>query len=180
MPDVNSQFGVDPDSPPSRDNEATEMTIHTILHPTDFSDRSKAAFDVACSLARDQGARLVLLHVSDSASAESADEALVRKLEQMLDERLHALRPDVGSVAVEYRLLRGNPPKVILDVAEKLPADLIVMGTHGYTGLTRALMGSVAEEVFRGADSPVLTVKTPSTRRPETTRVVPTAVVPVM
>lgn len=156
------------------------MTIHTILHPTDFSDRSRVAFDVACSLARDQRARLVLLHVNDSATAESADEALVRKLEQMLDERLRALRPDDVSVAVGHRLIRGNPPQVILDVAQELSADLIVMGTHGYTGLTRALMGSVAEEVVRGADSPVLTVKTPSTRRPETSRVVPTAVVPVM
>lgn len=156
------------------------ISVRTILYPADFSDRSQVAFDVACALAQANGARLVVLHVNDSAIALSTDEAAVRKLRQNLSERLHSLRPADSSIAVDYRLVEGNPPLVILDVAEELSADLIVMGTHGHTGLVRALMGSVAEEVVRRADCPVVTVKSPPARRPERRRVIPTVAVPVM
>jgi hypothetical protein len=58
-------------------------------------------------------------------------------------------------------LLVGDPASAILRVTQELPADLIVMGTHGRTGLGRLLMGSVAEQVVRKAPCPVVTVKTP-------------------
>ena len=156
------------------------ISVRTILYPTDFSDRSQVAFDVACALAQANGAKLVVLHVNDSALALSTDEAEVRKLEQNLNERLHALRPADAAIAVDHRLVEGNPPLVILSEAEEQSADLIVMGTHGHTGLVRALMGSVAEEVVRRANCPVVTVKTQPARRPVKRHVMSTAAVPVM
>jgi nucleotide-binding universal stress UspA family protein len=156
------------------------VSVRTILYPADFSDQSQTAFDVACALAQANGARLVVLHVNDSAIALSTDEAEVRQLKQNLNERLRSFRPADTSIAVDHRLVEGNPPLVILDVAEELSADLIVMGTHGHTGLVRALMGSVAEEVVRRANCPVVTVRSPPARRPERRRVVVAAAVPVM
>jgi nucleotide-binding universal stress UspA family protein len=76
----------------------------------------------------------------------------------------HALReieaPD-KNVRVEHRLEEGDASKVILEVAQEIHAGLIVMGTHGRTGLARLLVGSVAEKVLRSAPCPVLTVKIP-------------------
>ena len=66
-----------------------------------------------------------------------------------------------GGVPVERRLAEGDPADVILHFARQTPADLVVMGTHGRTGLGRVLMGSVAEQVVRKAPCPVLTVTAP-------------------
>src|SRR5262249_10330761 len=128
------------------------LPIHTILHPTDFSDRSAFAFRLACALARDYGARLVLLHVAHPPVVVYGEGGVPPPpddyLEQ-LDAELHQLRvPDPG-VPVEYRLKEGDAVTEILGVAEERSADLIVMGTHGRTGLSRLLMGSVAEQVVR-------------------------------
>ncbi len=70
--------------------------------------------------------------------------------------------PDPG-VSVERHLLKGDPADEILRLARLSQCDLIVMGTHGLTGLDRLLMGSVAERVLRKAPCPVLTVKVPPT-----------------
>jgi nucleotide-binding universal stress UspA family protein len=156
------------------------LPIQTVLHPTDFSVRSRAAFDVACSLARDRGALLVVLHVNDTAAALSSDDEGVRRIAAALSNRLHSLRPDESVVAMEYLLETGNPPDVILRVANDLAADLIVMGTHGHTGLARALLGSVAEAVVRAAACPVLTIRMPMTPQGKPTRSIPSAAVPVM
>jgi nucleotide-binding universal stress UspA family protein len=118
-------------------------TIQTILHPTDFSERSDGALPIAQALARDQGARLVVLHVMD----ESAPAAAVR-----------ATVPD-ARVRMEQRLEKGDPAETILRVASEIKCDLIVMGTQGRTGLERLVMGSVAEKVLRQATCPVLIVK---------------------
>jgi nucleotide-binding universal stress UspA family protein len=80
---------------------------------------------------------------------------------EQLDEELHQLRVPDASIPVEYRLKEGDAVTEILGVAEETNADLIVMGTHGRTGLSRLLMGSVAEQVVRKASCPVLTVRTP-------------------
>ena len=137
--------------------------IRTILHPTDFADASLPAFRYACNLARDNGARLVVLHVF-----EPIPPLMVHGLILPTDtehtrwtarEQLHNLRP--ADRAVDYdRLLRdGSPTETILDVAREVGAELIVMGTHGRSGLSRLLLGSVAENVLRGASCPVLFVK---------------------
>lgn len=76
-------------------------------------------------------------------------------------EQLHRLQAPEGGLAVEYRLEYGEPGTVILAVAQEINADLIVMATHGRTGLRRLLMGSVAEHIVRRAPCPVLTLRTP-------------------
>jgi nucleotide-binding universal stress UspA family protein len=75
--------------------------------------------------------------------------------------QLQALKVEDGDIQVERRLEEGYPGAIIPRIAGETKADLIVMGTHGRTGLSRLLMGSVAEQVVRKAPCPVLTVKVP-------------------
>src|SRR5262245_59381689 len=140
------------------------LPIHTILHPTDFSDRSEYALHLACALARDHGARLIVVHVVPQPVVAYMDgvlppdpEVVLRESKGLLD-RLAVPDPDLP---VERRLEEGDPASEVLRVAGEVEANLIVMGTHGRTGLGRLLMGSVAEEVVRRAPCPVLTLKTP-------------------
>jgi nucleotide-binding universal stress UspA family protein len=138
------------------------LAIRTILHPTDFSDRSEHAFHLACSLARDHGARVVLLHVVSLPVAAYEGVVLPPPIEEATEDakrRLSQMKP--AAIPVEHRVAEGDPAEMILRVAEEIHADLIVMGTHGRTGLGRLLMGSVAEQVVRRAPCPVLTMKAP-------------------
>jgi nucleotide-binding universal stress UspA family protein len=141
------------------------LPIRTILHPTDFSDHSRAAFDLASALARDYGAELVVVHVNRPAPIYAPDGIVVAgvPVEEPLELRgkLAQLKPHDPRVKVEYKLLDGDPAEQILKAAAAANADLIVLGTHGATGLARLLMGSVAEQVLRKAACPVLTVRTP-------------------
>jgi nucleotide-binding universal stress UspA family protein len=140
------------------------IPIHTILHPTDFSDCSDVAFRLACALARDYGARLVVLHVAELPAVVSGDGMLMMPYpvdSEPLREQLQKLTPGAPEVPVEHRLVEGYPAEQILRVAAQKNCDLILMGTHGRTALNRLLMGSVAEQVVRKAPCPVLTVKTP-------------------
>jgi nucleotide-binding universal stress UspA family protein len=140
------------------------LAIKTILHPTDFSEGSALAFRLACSLARDYGARLIVLHAAPPPVVVYGDgivaPAPVSDLES-LSVKLRELRPRHANVAVEHRLIEAEPVATILQVADDAGADVIVMGTHGRTGLSRVLMGSVAERVVRQAPCPVVTVKAP-------------------
>jgi len=140
------------------------LTIHTILHPTDFSDHSAFALPLACALARDHGARLVLLHVAPRpviVYGEGVIPPLADDYPERLREELHQLQVPDPSIPVDRQFREGDPVTEILAVAEDTNADLIVMGTHGRTGLERLLMGSVAEQVMRKAPCPVLTVRRP-------------------
>jgi nucleotide-binding universal stress UspA family protein len=132
------------------------LSIHTILHPTDFSARSGYALQLALSLARDHGARLVVLHVMPVPLVQ--EKRLYR--EEMAGELNRLGAPD-AQVRMEHRLEEGDAITQILRVARETGCDLIVMGTHGRTGLGRLLMGSVAEQVVRQASCPVLTVRAP-------------------
>src|SRR5260370_33081940 len=142
------------------------LPIKTILHPTDFSESSEYAFQVACSLARDYGAKLVVLHVDmppvTIGEVISYTEPQESK-EKLWDEfrRLQASEPGIRDLRVETKLVEGNPAKEILRAAREFKPELIVMGTHGRTGLSRLLMGSVAQAVVAKSPFPVLTVKTP-------------------
>jgi nucleotide-binding universal stress UspA family protein len=140
------------------------LAIKTILHPTDFSERSDLAFRLACSLARDYGARLIVLHVAEPDVPVTPAGMLVEQPVinlNILREKLHQLQPADPKIPVEHRLIVGAAATQILQVAKVAKCDLIVQGTHGRTGLGRLLMGSVAEQVVRKASCPVLTVKTP-------------------
>ncbi len=132
------------------------LSIQTILHPTDFSEHSGYAFQLACSLARDRGARLIVLHVMPVALVQ--EKRFYR--EEMAGELNRLGAPD-ARVRVEHRLEEGDAATQILRVAQEIGCDLIVMGTHGRTGLGRLLMGSVAEQILRMASCPVLTVRAP-------------------
>jgi nucleotide-binding universal stress UspA family protein len=141
------------------------LAIKTILHPTDFSERSDFAFRLACALARDYGARLHVLHVGSGPVIVPVEGIVPPEPERYQDEltaKLHTMRGEAPNIPVEHQLLFiGDPAAEILRVAQAIKSDLIVMGTHGRTGLGRLLMGSVAEQVVWKAACPVLTVKTP-------------------
>lgn len=138
------------------------MKAKRIIFPTDFSHCGDAALKMATSLARDNGATLLIVHVEEPPVAYGGGEMYYGvpdpgsdDLQQMLKEVV----PTDPQVACEHRLLTGDPAVAIARLAEEEHADLIVMGTHGRTGLTRLLMGSVAEAVVRRAPCPVLTYK---------------------
>jgi len=147
--------------------------IRTILHPTDFSQYSDYAFLLACALARDYADRLIVLHVLERpvltySGVMTAPPPPPPSPEQRrsVQEQLHRILPSDPTIAVEHLLVEGDPATGILQVAQERQCDLIVMGTHGRTGLGRLLMGSVAEQIVRKASCPVLTLKTPQHLEP--------------
>jgi nucleotide-binding universal stress UspA family protein len=138
----------------------------TILHPTDFSDNSWYAFQTACVLAKENNALLVLLHVIPPSVSPLLTELPPNPLQPAESQESWKGRfswpvPSDPAIRVEHRVAEGDAPEEILRLALALPSDLIVMGTHGRTGLSRLLAGSVAENVLRNAPCPVLAVKTP-------------------
>ena len=140
------------------------LPINNILHPTDFSRNSENAWHLACALARDHGATLTLLHVNliptmaygefGAVPPETYDK---QKMETLLEQ----IQPTDPSLSIQRIVIDGDAAEEIVRHAKETMCDLIVMGTHGRTGLGRLLMGSVAEKVMRGAPCPVLTVKDP-------------------
>jgi nucleotide-binding universal stress UspA family protein len=140
------------------------LPVRTILHATDFSAGAEVAFQLACSLARDYGARLLVLHVYVAplvSYEEGGRPPVLADVQQPLLDQLHRLRPRDENVRVEYKLVEGNPAEEILRTAAETHSDVLILGTHGRTGLGRLLMGSVAEQVVRQATCPVVTVKAP-------------------
>ncbi len=138
-----------------------------ILCPVDFSDASKAALETAADLAKRQGAALTLLHaypvpgytVPDGSFVASSK--MLEELAEAASTHLEEWRKDavaLGVPGVQAVTAVGEPAAEIVAAAKERSADLVVLGTHGRTGLTHALMGSVAERVVRRARCPVLTV----------------------
>lgn len=144
--------------------EQPAAPIRTIVHPTDLSRHAEAALRIARFLARDHGARLVVLHVVPRETIAGAVPEMLMDLE-IGHEALERIRKRVDGPDLKYpvetQLWRGQPAVEILDAAAKLGAELIVMGSHGRTGLGRLVVGSVAEGVMRTANCPVLVVKVP-------------------
>jgi nucleotide-binding universal stress UspA family protein len=147
------------------------MKIKRILVPVDFSSHSLAALDYAAELGTRFGAQLFVLHVVEpivyytapdfaggagAATADLIDEQQRCGRAQLVRlERRYAKR----RVALRAFLQTGTPHQAIADTATQTKADLIVMATHGHTGLSHLLMGSVAERVVRVAACPVLTLR---------------------
>jgi nucleotide-binding universal stress UspA family protein len=138
------------------------MKLKKILFPTDFSHTGDAALEMASALARDSGATILIVHVEESPNVYAGGEFYygipnppTEELRRMLEE----VRPVDAGVAYEHRLLSGDPAGTIVRLAEEEDVDMIVLGTHGRTGLLRMLMGSVAEAIVRHAKCPVLTYK---------------------
>ena len=143
------------------------MKAKTIIFPTDLSSSSDAALAHATSLARDMRAKLLIVHVEEPPMAYGPSGEMYYGIPAPnpaeLLRMLHAVRPEDPEVAFEHRLLPGDPAGAITELARKENADLIVMGTHGRTGLVRLLMGSVAEAVVRRAKCPVFIFKLQAT-----------------
>jgi len=138
------------------------LPFKTILFATDFSPASNVAFEVAAALARDYQARVIALHVIEPVQMGFSEyTAYVGPNEDKGEAmaKLQAIKAPSPRVTLEYRLLEGDPATVIAETAQETGADLIVMGTQGRTGLTRLVMGSVAEDVLRHAPCPVLTIR---------------------
>ena len=140
------------------------MFAKKILYPTDFSTSSEAGLRVATALARDTGAKLLIVHVEEPPAAYGGGEMYYGLPEpdvQSLKRMLADVVPTDSQVSYEHRLVTGDPATEIVRLAKEEDADLIVMSTHGRTGLRRMLMGSVAEAVVRRAECPVFTLKEP-------------------
>ena len=135
------------------------MSAKTILFPTDFSTASDAALVHAEALARQSGARLLIVHVEEPPLAYGGGE-LYYGLPQPDSERilkmLEDVRPKDPAVPFAHRITMGDPAGEIVRIAADEKAEMIVLGTHGRTGMVRLLMGSVAEAIVRRAPCPVL------------------------
>jgi nucleotide-binding universal stress UspA family protein len=146
------------------------LPLRTILHPTDFSPDSEHAYRVARALARDYKARLVVLHVLPAPPFIAPPER--EWLSGAADGKHPKEWARLRELSRHWRLRQGRPAREIVTVAKGVGCELIVMGTHGRTGLRRALLGSVAEDVLRHAPCPVLTVRPelPAVSPPRTRR----------
>jgi nucleotide-binding universal stress UspA family protein len=132
--------------------------VRTILVPTDFSGPSAVALAVGTSLALDHDARLILLHVAGESGLSDGFEAATYPDE--VRNKLGQLAARCPGLRVEQRLAHGKAVSEILRIATEEGCDLVVMGTHGRSGLRRVLLGSVADGVAGKAPCPVLTVRT--------------------
>lgn len=138
----------------------------TILFATDFSESSAHALPIASALAANAHATLLIVHVSElerQPVGELFDDApeldAHPEPNPPLAARLEQVVPTEAGVPCEHRMPYGKPAEAIVQLAKNENVDMIVMGTHGYRGLSRALAGSVAEEVMREAPCPVIAVR---------------------
>lgn len=140
---------------------------HRILVPVDGSEPSQHALDAAVGLARTLDGTVIVCHVVDLAKAAMMtfgnpqfSAGCIDALREEGASIVQASRDRIGTLAggVETCLLQGNPSEAIVDVARERGVTWIVMGSHGRTGLSRMLVGSVAEGVLRHAPVPVMIV----------------------
>jgi nucleotide-binding universal stress UspA family protein len=135
------------------------MNKKNILFPTDFSTASDAALVHAENFAKQSSATLIILHVEEPPLAYGGGElyyGLPEPSSERILEMLQDICPHDSDIPFEHRLVMGDPATEIVRVAKEEHPELVVLGTHGRTGLSRILMGSVAEAVVRHAPCPVL------------------------
>ena len=147
------------------------IDLKRILVPTDFSKFSQNALSYAIALADKFGAELYLLHVVQNLGVMIPDMVnVVPPIMPSNEQMTSAVREALGKVIKDNKLERfktkpevrlGTPFYEIIQFAKETDADLIVMGTHGHSGLAHVLLGSVTEKVVRKAPCPVLTVRDP-------------------
>jgi universal stress protein A len=140
--------------------------LQTILVPVDFSSFSSKALDYAVAFARQFGATIVLVHVVEPLvypenymAVPAVSQDINDSLMKAAEEKLATQREGVDSDRVKVMTRLGRPYVEITDAARELEADLIIIATHGHTGLKHVLLGSTAERVVRHAPCPVLTVR---------------------
>jgi nucleotide-binding universal stress UspA family protein len=142
------------------------ISLKKILCPIDHSDCSKEALKYAVSFAMKDEAKLYLLHVIDIRSFDESLDTMTRQMPD--DETMKQLKTKLfecvpeeirNDMQVEALVVQGIPFAEIISIAKKNKVDMIVMGTHGRTGLAHIMIGSVSEKVVRKAHCPVLTVR---------------------
>ncbi len=151
------------------------MSVKTILVPTDFSEHAQRAFDAACDLAEQLGAKVYLLHVQSASALRvavqegllgdaSTDEELETAVAQLIEQRFSQVLSAAGHspISIERIWRRGEPCATITAYANDIGADLVVVGRRG-AGLLEdvraAVLGSVAESLIRKSPCPVLIVR---------------------
>ncbi len=149
------------------------MSTSKILYATDYSELSQEALKYATSLAKAADSTMLITHVSDLELypvGELFDEPVEPSPQEL--EQLQAVLPTDASVACEHCLLHAPPSSENIHPAEEIvkyaaqeSVDAIVIGTHGRSGLSRLLAGSVASDVMRQADCPVVIIKMPRKQR---------------
>ena len=142
------------------------IDIKNILCPVDHSDCSKEALKYAVSFAIKDNSKLYLLHVIDICAFDESinamtpqipdDETLAQLKTKLLDCIPEEMRDDMN---VEALVVQGIPFVEIISTAKRNDVDMIVLGSHGRTGISHMMMGSVSEKVVRKAPCPVLTVR---------------------
>ncbi len=137
-----------------------------VLVPLDFSDAGKPVLPYALEVARLLKARVRLVHVVglpyaafDSAYGVTTDARLLLDIQAAARARLKEIAAGIGDLEVETNVVVGSPAREVVREAREWKADLVVIGTHGRTGLRHVFLGSVAENVVRLSPCPVLTVK---------------------
>jgi len=134
------------------------IRVKRILYPTDFSSYSNSAYFHALGLAEAYQASLTVVYVFTPGQcppgSPESDKAYWRN-------QLEQIRPAHAKVSVSHVLLEGDPASELVRYAADAAMDVIVLGTHGRTGVERLVMGSVAERVVRDATCSVLVVKLP-------------------
>jgi nucleotide-binding universal stress UspA family protein len=146
------------------------MTAQRFLIPVDFSEYANQAVEYAIGLASKLGARLTLLHVIQPLPLAGVDMGVtlpytyIQDLEAEITNSMQAYLERVTAAGLEGEIavVHGVPFQEILETAKTQQVDLIVMGTHGRTGLEHVFLGSVAEKVVRLAPCPVLVVRQPT------------------
>jgi nucleotide-binding universal stress UspA family protein len=148
--------------------------FQTIVHPTDFDEPSKEAFRTARSLAQALGARIVVFHIVPRPAIVTQDGRVILDPHSAEPADLWAeyrmLQADTPKVPVQYAVVVGNKAEARHLLEEKVrelgEGVLLVMGSHGRSGISRLLWGSTAEEVVRECPCPVLVVKAPPPKLP--------------
>src|SRR5262245_36236120 len=143
--------------------------IRTILCPIDFDVNSLATLDWARELARESNAMLHVLHVVTLSYPllMSAPFLISRARECAYIQLQEIARESLGDVDHRLVLKAGSPAELIIKTAQELKADVVVMATHGRTGVSRLFLGSVTEKVVRASPCPVLTIRGMSVYRPD-------------
>ena len=158
--------------PDTKPNQPALPRLRLILLPTDFSGCANYALPYAAAIARATGARIVCVHVVETVVpavgyAGLAEPMPIADISEQLEDSAERELPrltdceELNGLDVEEVIVHGDAAAEIVQVAEERAADLIVISSHGRTGLGRIIFGSTAEAVVRHASCPVLVVKPP-------------------
>ncbi len=137
------------------------VNVKKILYPTDFSSYSNQAYFHAVALAETHGASLTVLYVYSGPKTDNGTVSNASAEKEYWQSQLEQIRPANLDIPVSHVLIDGDPATEIARYAADAQIDLIVMGTHGRSGLERMLMGSVAEQTLRNAPCSVMIAKLP-------------------